>query len=107
MLLAIPPTENGWAEFWWSHWEDHLEIQKAVQKLNGTNLPIYPINPWVTSDAEGILERHQQFHDDFNENLKLGAQDVSSINFKDPDSVKQWLYANWSEHQAARSALGI
>jgi hypothetical protein len=107
MLLSVPPTENGWAEFWYSHWQDHLEIQKALQVQKGNNLPIYIIDPWVDSDADGILGIHQNFHDDFNGVLQLGSQDVSSIDFKDPESVRQFLYQNWQEHQAARSALGI
>ena len=106
-LIEPPRTDDGWSTFWFDHWQDHLEIQQAILKQKGVNLPIYIITPWSNNDAEGILGRHQQFHDDMDEELNLSNQDVSTIDFKDPISVQQWLFANFYEHQNARAALGI
>jgi hypothetical protein len=106
--ISTPPQDLAkWGEWWDFHYQDHLEIQQAIQAKGDGNLTIYIITPWNTHDADGILGRHQQFHDDLNEALGLEGQDLSALNPKDPQDVLRWTYANFTEHAAARQALGI
>jgi hypothetical protein len=71
------------------------------------NLTVYVMTPWNSHDADGILGRHQEAHDDFNEALGLNGQDLSSLNPKDPNDIQRWVWQNASEHAAARKVLGI
>lgn len=106
--ISTPPQDLAkWGEWWFSHWIDHQEIMQAVQAAGDGNLEVYVIIPWSQKDADGILGRHVELHDDFNEALGLSGQDLSSLNLKDPQDVIRWCQQNYVEHQAARSMLGI
>jgi len=106
--LLYPPTgESGWREYWFQHFQDHLDILQAIQKDFNVKLTEYIIDPWVDSDKDGILERHQQYHNDFNAALNLPGNDLSDVDFKKENEVKAWLYLNFVEHQSAHQSLGI
>jgi hypothetical protein len=86
---------------------DNATFTVTMSKTLANNLTTYVIIPWENRDAEGILGRHQEFHDDMNEALGLNGQDLSSLNPKDPNDIQRWVWQNASEHAAARQVLGI
>ena len=106
-LWYPPPGDAGWAEYWFQHFQDHLEIIQAIRSQSGNQLTEYMIYPWLDSDKEGLLERHQQYHEDMNSVLRLNGNDLSAVDFKKDPEVKAWIYLNYQEHLAARTALGI
>lgn len=106
-LLRPPPGEDGWQEYWFNNWIDHQDIQQGIQKNLGINQTIYVIDPWITQDANGILQRHQQYHNDMNAALDLNGSDLSTLNLKDPQAILGWAFTHWQEHQAAHAALGF
>lgn len=95
-------------DFWWNHWNDHLEI---VERLNSTipglNAVAYPIHPWNEADKDAILARHQQYHLDMAELLLIDNQDFQTVDFTDPQSRDPWVYSNYQLHMQARVILGI
>lgn len=106
-IVAPPDGQNGWETFWFNNWIDHQQIQQAILAQSGVDQVIYVIDPWTNSDANGILQRHQQYHNDMNEALNLGGQDLSTIDFNNAESLKSWLQQHFTEHQSARAALNI
>ena len=106
-ILTPPGGESGWSEYWFQHFQDHLEILEAIQKQYNVKLTEYLIDPWLDSDKEGILERHQQYHSDMNAALKLAGNDLSDVDFKKGNELKAWIYLNYFEHSNARQTLGI
>jgi hypothetical protein len=106
-IITPPPGPNGWSEFWWNNWIDHQDIQQAIQVQEKLDLEVYVIWPWQDSDTNGLLQSHQEFHDDMNAALGLNGQDLSSINFNDAEAVSAWIWEHYIEHQAAHMALGI
>jgi hypothetical protein len=106
-LYYPPPGEAGWREYWFNHWIDHQDIVQAIQEATGVQLQMYIIDPWVNSDKDGILERHQQYHDDMDAVLGIAGNDLSEIDFQKPNEVKSWVYLNYQEHLSAHSALNI
>jgi len=101
------PGDEGWQVFWFNNWIDHQGIQQAIQKKTGANQVIFVIDPWVSENADAILQRHQEFHNNMNSALKLDGQDLSQLNFKDQSAVRAWLYVHFQEHLSAHQALGI
>jgi len=64
--------------------------------------------PFVDSEKEQWLERHQQTHDDIIAALDLNiGTDLTSVDFKDERSVREWIYNNAEEHSSMRAALKI
>ena len=106
--LYLPqPGREGWETFWFNNWIDHQDIQQAIQKKYSVNQTVYVIDPWVDFDANGILQRHQQYHNDMNSVLGLSGSDLSSINFKDQEAVKSWCFTHYLDHQSVRLVLPI
>ena len=107
--LYFPPslTENGWREYWFQHWIDHQDIVQAIQAKTGLQLQMYLIDPWVDSDKDGILERHQQYHNDMDLALGIAGNDLTSVDQKKENEVKSWVYLNYQEHLSAHTILNI
>ena len=105
-LYYPPPGEEGWREFWFNHYNDHLEIIQKLQKLGFTMID-YIIYPWTDTDKEGILDRHQQFHNDFNLIVGRSGSDLSDFDEKNENEIRAWTYLNYEEHLALHQALGI
>lgn len=101
------PEIEGWTNFWFCNWIDHQEIQQAIQKKTGANEQVFVITPWADVDANGILQRHQQYHNNMNAALGIDGQDLSTLDFKDPRAVADWAYAHYQEHAQAHQALGF
>ena len=101
------PGEEGWQTFWFNNWQDHWAIQEAILKQKSVNQFLYVINPWDDGDANGILQRHQQFHNDMNLELGINGSDLSQLDLKNPQSVRAWCWLHFYEHNAAHQILGI
>ena len=108
-LAAVPPHDHAgyWDEFWFQNWTDHELIQNKILVDKGTDLPLYAIIPWVGSDANNILLQHQMMHNDMNEFTNTISQDLTSLNFKDPESIQEWVNNHYQEHLAAHTFLDI
>jgi hypothetical protein len=106
-LVALPDGPGGWEEFWFNHYQDHIDIVQQIHKISGISLTIYDIYPWLGSNKDGIFEQHQQFHNDMDQILGIPGSDLSDIDFEKPNEVKSWIYLNYEEHLNAHMALGI
>ena len=104
-LFRPAPGDDGWQEFWFNNWIDHQDIQQAVNKLKGLNNEVYQIDPWNEQAKDAILLRHQFFHNDMNSALGLNGSDLTSLDFKDKEAVKGWIYSHYLEHQSVRLFL--
>lgn len=106
-LYQPPEGQRGWQEYWFNHFQDHVEIVQAIRKQLNIDLPVYIIDPWSEFDQSGILERHTQFHNDMNLVLGIPGNDLSTVDFKKANEVKAWVYLNYTEHQNAHASLAI
>ena len=106
--LYLPePGPEGWRNFWFNNWIDHQTIQQAIQSKYAVNQTVFVIDPWADFDASGILQRHQQYHNEMNSQLQLSGSDLSVLDFKKQEDVKAWCYSHWLEHQSVHQFLGI
>lgn len=109
-LLDIPPGQAGMNTFLWQHGNDHLEILQGVQaqfQIQLVERPLYILNVKDEIDVQTWLELHQQSHDDFDSVLGIVGNDLTSVDFKNPQQVKAWIWLNAQEHQNARQILEI
>jgi hypothetical protein len=106
-ILYPPSGADGFAEWLFSHQQDHNEISGGALKILGANLPQYILDPMQQSDIKSWLLRHQQAHTDMNSLLGLAGQDLQDVDFEQSDQIRAWMYQNFTEHQAARTRLGI
>jgi hypothetical protein len=106
-LYQPPPGDRGWQEYWFWHFQDHLEIVQRLQLVLNVQLTVYDIDPWVDASRDQILEQHQQFHNDFNGLLNTPGNDLSDVDFKNQGQLRAWIFLNYQEHQNAHQALEI
>lgn len=108
-LLERPFTDGGLLieEWTFSHWQDHLEIIKAIQTQKSTVLIPWMIWPFNKDNAEDWLLKHQQLHDDMNSTLNLQGVDLENLDFQDVKAMEVWIDVNYREHLSARSILAI
>ena len=99
--ISSAPRQGQQQAFDFSHYHDHLEIVQAINKQMNFNLQVHPLHP--APDKGGNWQRqHQAMHDAMNQALALPQGRDFTGGFH-----PEWYDANWREHAAARSKLGI
>src|SRR5215472_1359182 len=100
-------TKEEWDYFWFNNWLDHWAIQEAILKQLNIQTVLFQIQPWDFNDQGGILERHQQFHNEMNAAIgsKGQAEDLSEIDFSKPSAIDAWVNAHYQEHLNMRNFL--
>jgi hypothetical protein len=108
-IFNAPTDGASLRRFFFMHASDHTEIQQATLKQKGVNIFARVLDPVDTNDDafSAWVELHQQAHNDANAALKLNGQDLTDIELKDPDKLREWIWENAEEHQALRQTLGI
>ena len=97
-------SRESWAL---AHSRDHDDIRLAIQAKGGPILTAWQLNPVPWNKLDDWFLRHQTAHSDFDGALNLAGQDISSVDFDNPEDAHEWNLQHFSEHQAARAALGI
>lgn len=106
-LLNYPVEDNKRDDlFDFAHAQDHLLIIQKLQTL-GVSLTFRQIYPFDDNDKDGIAERHQQMHDEFNAVLQLNGTDMQNIDDSTEDGKIEFGELNKYEHSAAHTALKI
>jgi hypothetical protein len=90
-----------------AHSRDHQDIRQAIETAGKGNLSDWQLSPVPWKELSAWLIRHQTAHNDFNGAIGTSGSDISSVDFKNEESTKEWLYTHFKEHQAARQTLGI
>jgi hypothetical protein len=106
-ILNINKDDGDFSDWAFVHYQDHLDIRSAIQTQNNINLEIQNINQINLQDVQGWLERHQLMHNDFNGILGLQGNDLTVVDFDNPEQRQVWLWLNFREHFDARAALKI
>lgn len=107
-LLNNPFSGKKQAEDWFfQHANDHREILQALQTKLGIQLIDYTLYPFNPDDLQDWLIRHQSMHNAFNGYLGYDGTDLNRVDFSDASQQQDWISQNYTEHYAARTALGI
>ena len=108
-LLNIPQTEEEQKVWAFAHQDQHVKIVNALfQKNSSVVLPIYILDPMPTgTDMETWLSLNQAAHGDFSSVLGLENNDLSTVDWKQPDQVSSWIRLHFQSHYDAQNALGF
>lgn len=101
---TTPEARSQWV---WDNSEDHIEIVTAIRQLTGTWLNQYIIDPFPAREPGVWLALHQTAHDDMNQFLGLPGNNLQSVDFNNRQQLEAWIWLHYSEHAAARNAVGI
>ena len=105
-LLADSLTRDNIALWAFAHAQDHVEISQATLKQKNVKLPVFQLDP-IPQDFKKWLLDHQQAHNDMNAAWSLPGIDISTIDMKDKQAVRAWLFQNFTEHLSVSEAAKI
>jgi hypothetical protein len=108
-LLNIPSAqrENTFHEFSFSNQDSHVRIINAVFAKMGTALPLYVMDPMPLWDLGIWFRNHQQAHNDMNAATGVAGNDLSSVDWRDPQQAAYWIELHWNEHLRNEMKLGL
>lgn len=106
-IFNVPSTQeelNTWSA---THATHHLDIINAIQRLTGTQLQQFVLDPIDATDAEGWLLQHQQMHNDMDAILGIAGYNLLDVDLKDQNQFAGWIWLNSQEHYQAANILEI
>src|SRR5690348_8916821 len=106
-VLFPPPTEQGWTEWAFQHYQDHVALIAAIKRDTGANLPLYEIYPINPNDTTTWLEQHARQHADMLAVYGIIGSDLSTVDFENKRQKDAWLWLNFTEHRSVRDATGL
>lgn len=106
-LVTQPYTKNDLNKWSFNHMAIHRDINRRIFELTGTNLPEYVLDPINAEDSGQWQYQHQLMHNNQNAVLGITGQDLLSVDFKDANILKAWLFLHFPEHQQAAALLGL
>lgn len=106
-LLNIPKTEQDWDIWSLSNYDAVNQVNGAILRIYGVNLPQYQLQPIPFNDINSWLNNNQQAHFAFTSVLRQQANDLLGVDFKDENQKEAWIYLNYKELQDACMKLGI
>lgn len=107
-LFNIFKDAEGLNQFSFANADLHVRINEAIIDRGGPSLPFYVLDPIATGPAAANwLRTHQDIHNQMNAVLGLAGNDLSEVDFNDPDQVASWIWLHAQEHVAASDKLRL
>ena len=106
-LFNIPATDEQRAAWSFSHMAHHRDINEKIYVLLKIALPEYILDPIDPNDTGQWEYQHQLAHDNQNQILGISGQDLTGIDWKNPELLTGWVFLNASEHYQAANILEI
>ena len=106
-LYNVPSTPEELNEWAFAHAAHHADIIRVLYQKLGVNLDQYVLDP-IPKESTGVwVYQHQIMHQQMDALLGIDGNDLSDVDFRDPNELAGWIYLNSSEHFQASNILGI
>jgi hypothetical protein len=104
-IIYPRPTENGFQEWAWDHYQHHLAIIQQAARLGYVlnQRRIWPVNQ---QNMQDFLLEHQEMHNEMDAIANVQGSDLQDIDFKDKKKLDAWFYLQYIEHQSVAQFLG-
>ena len=106
-VLFPSPTNQGFDEWAWAHFQHHLAIARAVLQVKKVELIVPSIFPINIANIQVWLQNHQGLHNAQNALLGIQGNDLSSLNWTDEKQREGFFYLNFVEHRSAGQNVGV
>lgn len=108
-LYNVFSDEVGLHQFSFANADLHARANEALFTNYGVQLPWYVLDPIATS-GEGLqnwLQSHQESHNQLNSLLGIAGNDISEVDFKNPEQLAAWIWLHAQEHVQISQKLGV
>ena len=108
-LYNIFQDQVGLNQFAFANADLHIRQNEAIATKYNVALPYYVLDPIAleNSGLENWLQTHQDIHTRTNAVLGIAGNDLSDVDFKNPDQLAAWIWLHASEHVQASNKLGL
>jgi len=110
-LFNIFQDEIGMNQFAFANADLHRRQNIAIyqkQSLAPGVLPYYVLDPITMGpDLVNWLQLHQDLHTQVNRVLNIAGNDLSDVDFKNPEQLASWIFLHAQEHLQVANKLGI
>ena len=106
-ILNVPSTKREWDVWSWHHRLSHSALLGAALQQRGAQLTDYVLDPINFDNVSDWLERNQQMHVDLGTLLGDQFDDLTDVDFKNPEQLQAWVYLHWLDHTTFEQRLGI
>lgn len=106
-LYNVFKDNIGLQQFSFANNDEHVRINEAVLKQRNIQLPTYILDPISASDPSNWLYMHQNIHNLMDSVLGIAGNDLSDVDFKNPEQLSSWIWLHAQEHYQAAQILGI
>lgn len=106
-LANSPTDEASLGQFSFANTDEHRKIIDAVRRLNGTFLQEFILDPISILDMGVWARQHQEAHNQMNQVLGTGGNDLTAVDFSQLEDVEAWVSIHFREHYEAAQILGL
>lgn len=106
-LFVVPAGLDSIREFTFANQERHIAAGVAIQRKHSITITGYALDPVPAGALSTFLLNHQASHNQINGILGTAGNDLTSLNFEDENSVREWIWLHASEHRTWDQTLGI
>lgn len=109
-LLNVPTTTPERDVWSFNHLDHHRLIVNEIFTKFGVVLPVFILDPMPDpkDPAFGVWAyAHQTAHTDFETLLGISGNDLTTVDFDQPDQVADWIRLNFDAHNNAQLILGF
>lgn len=83
-------------------------IEQIFTASSGSiRLQNYLLDPLDPNALENWLSAHQQAHNDLNRHFGLEGNDLTDVDFKDPERLMNFVFLHGHEHRQFSSLTGV
>jgi hypothetical protein len=107
VLYMIPSNFETLAQWSFANQAHHLDIARVIFEKQNVRVDQFLLDPFNPYDPSIWIYLHQQVHNQQNQALGIQGQDLTGVDFNDPDSLGDWVYVHANEHQQAATILGL
>jgi hypothetical protein len=106
-LYNVPTTEQEMNVFSFNNAAEHTKIADSLFRQFSLPIPQFVLDPIPLDDTGAWLFQHQSLHNIMNGVLNTPSNDLTSVDFKDPEQLSAWIWLHAQEHYKAADKLGL
>lgn len=106
-LYNVPTTNNELNVFSFSNTDEHNKISAAILAQFNIAVPSFVLDPLPINDMGVWLRQHQTLHNIMHGVVGGNANDLTNVDFKDPDQLSSWIWLHAQEHYSVADSLHL
>jgi hypothetical protein len=106
-LYNVPQSDESLKQWAFVHMAHHRDIIRTIYELLKVALPEYQLDPIDPKDTGVWDYQHQVMHQQMDAVLGIAGNDLTGVQWTNPNELAGWIFLNSSEHQQAANILEI